>query len=206
MMDLSKGSNAIMSTVIDKGLLLPALSYARWMPVEAKVTYLISEIFIDLEKIPDGLNFHYVDKTYTQEWEDSVYKMDYYLIGEGQILRNNIKENMDDPWIPKGKNKTKFVHDIKTKDWYLLSVSLMYCDESKARDEDMHFSIISMPEKQAPKELMALNPRNRDTQLWNLHNRYPTRKLRTTSLTHIKLNKQTINKTLTAISPLIKPQ
>lgn len=206
MWDAIKGPNTILQTIIDKGLLLPALSYSRWMPVEAKVTYRISEIFIDLEKIPDGRDFHYVDKTHTQEWEDAVYKMEYYLIGQGQIRRNNIKENMEDPSIPKGKGRTKFVHDLKTKDWYLLSISFIYCDESKDVHEDMHFSIISMPENQQPKELMALNPRNRDTQLWNLENKYSVRRRKTTSLSHIKLKKETINKTLSAISPWIKPQ
>lgn len=208
MWDTIKGPNTKLQTIIDKGILLPALSYSRWMPVEAKVTYRISEIFIDLEKIPDGRDFHYVDKAHTLEWEDAVYEIDYPVLGRGQIRRNNIKEELEDPWslsIPKGKGKTKFVQDLKTKDWYTLSILLLYEDRVPSSTiEQLHMSIVSVQNKTL-RELMVVFPRNIDTPFCSLRAQYPLRRDAGYQAL-LKLTKETINNTLSAITPWIKPQ
>lgn len=201
MEDRIRGPNIILETIIDKGLLLPALSYSWWMPVEAKVTYRISEILIDLKKIPDNLIFHYVDKTNTQEWEDAVYEIDHPVLGKGQIKRNNKKENQEDSWsldIPKGKGKTKFVQNIKTKDWYILSI-LLYYEDPLGAIEQLHLSIVSVQNK-TPRELLTVMPLDIGKPLSSLKEQYPLRQ-DAKNISYINLNRSTVAKILSAISP-----
>lgn len=208
----AESASTIIEDIIEKGLLFPAMSYSRWMPIEMKEIYRKNDIFITLEKIPDGYTFHYVDKKHTTEWNDSTFNTNYPLLScGGQMKRYSFPTLaiLGDCSENQNGGVEQFVREVFTKDWYLLIVILNIKEIQLA---EIHLSIVSPVENYETKsipdlrELCTLAPSD-----WTIHivphlkQEYPIDVDNIKDLFSITLQEDVVNKLLQEIQPLLKP-
>jgi hypothetical protein len=203
-------ASEFLSDTMNKGLLLPALSYSRWMPLEMKAIYRKNEIFASLEKIPDNSIFNFTNLNVPSNLSQStITPLNNPLLGEATytLLRQNLINHRKSR-----KKSTRInipVHTFYSNNWYLLVllVSVSLFTPHPETYSAIHLSIIS-PERTETKnlttlqELVAFEIPSKNKLHKYLENNYPINLQNTLVIT---FNKKLIQKLLQQINPLLKP-